>query len=154
MSADSDIFDDPEMQDAEEQLRVALVNALKGLSQGPTIHCVHSTGWDETGETFVVMCDMPDGTLGIWSFTPGQPVRYSVQDLGMNAPAPHPSDPAAGTSDMPLPGVVRDVAALAPGKRVTVIMPDGATYELPLVTEPTKVEPPNPPEVMSNGGVE
>ena len=79
MSGDSGIFDDP----AEEQLRSALMNLLKGMSQGPTITHVHSYGLAEDGETFVVSCRLPDGTLAIWTFAQGQPVQYSVHDVGM-----------------------------------------------------------------------
>jgi hypothetical protein len=115
MSSERD-FDDA-MKDAEEELRIALENLLTALSQGPTITNVHSTGWTEDG-TFTVYADMPDETLGLWCFTPGEPVRYSVHDVGM--------EPSA-----PLPNVVRQIAACAPGKRVSVVV-DGTTYELPV----------------------
>ena len=118
MSVGTGIFDDPAMKDAEEQLRSAFQNLLEGLSQGPTIAHVHSYGLTEDGATLTVYCDMPDGTLGLWSFTAGEPVHQSVHDVGQ--------EPSA-----PLPNVVSTVAALAPGKRVTVVA-DGKTYELPV----------------------
>ncbi len=118
MTETSGIFDDPGMLEAEERLRSALEKLLEGMSQGPTIASVHSTGWTEDGATFTVYCDLPDGTLALWSFEAGRPVAYSVHDLGR--------EPSA-----PLPNVVRLIATCAPGKRVTVVA-GGKTYELPL----------------------
>lgn len=45
---------------------------------------------------------------------------------------------------MPLPDAVRCVAACAPGKRVTVVTPDGKAYALPIVPEPASIASPDP----------
>lgn len=46
------------------------------------------------------------------------------------------------------PNVLRAVAALAPGKRVTVLAA-GKAYDLPLAPPRARVEPPHPLETMS-----
>lgn len=50
---------------------------------------------------------------------------------------------------MQSPNVLRAVALLAPGKRVTVLAA-GEAYELPLQPTPAPVEPPHPLETLSN----
>lgn len=45
---------------------------------------------------------------------------------------------------MPLPDAVRCVAACAPGKRVTVVTPDGKSYALPIAPDPEPAAEPHP----------
>lgn len=49
---------------------------------------------------------------------------------------------------MPSPNFLRAVAALAPGRRVTVLT-RGNAYELPLTPAPAEVAPPHPMEAAS-----
>ena len=50
---------------------------------------------------------------------------------------------------MALPDAVARVAACAPGKRITVVTPDGKAYALPIAPEPAPVVPPHPFEAVS-----
>ncbi len=50
---------------------------------------------------------------------------------------------------MVLPDIVTRITACAPGKRITVVMPDGKVYALPRPPEPAPVVPPHPLEAIS-----
>jgi hypothetical protein len=47
------------------------------------------------------------------------------------------------------PSLLKRIAACAPGKRITVFVPSGEVYELPLAPKAAPVEPPSPIETLS-----
>jgi len=64
-----------DMLAAEAELERALIEIYEKATVGPVITGVHSAGYAEDGQTFLVICDgAATGRSIVWSFTPGEPV--------------------------------------------------------------------------------